>query len=501
MKSTTLHNALNLAGPPLALQTRDPSGAIVSAERLHAASKSTPDARGAQGWFILAVVSLILAGFFALFLVVGRLPFIAPLITDAGLFKRCLVVHVNLSLLFWFGSFSAAIFRMLPVPAGVRSPTGSVSLLLAAAGVSAIMTAAFLPGTTPVLSNYIPFIDHPLFALGVILFLASLALNYLQPQLWRSTGETRDSFVPLESGPGLRVCALATLLAATTFAASWAATSRHLPASSFYELAVFGGGHVLQVANVAAMTSIWLLLVHRLQGRPVLGQRAAVILFSLLLAPHLVAPLLTIHGTSTTLYHHGFTQLMRWGIFPVVLILLVLCLRRLKEARLHGRLPDGYWRDPRFVGFSLSAGMTVLGFILGACIRSSSTLIPAHYHASIGAVTVAFMSVAYLLLQPFGLRVPYRLRRLIPWQLALFGTGQMVFALGFAIGGAFGLDRKAYASEQHVASVGEHLGIAVMGAGGLVATCGGILFLTLMIAAWLPQRAPLFSTQELKTSA
>ena len=49
----------------------------------------------AQGWFLLAVGSLVLAGLLSLLLVVGRLPFLGWLFTDPLFFKRALVVHVD----------------------------------------------------------------------------------------------------------------------------------------------------------------------------------------------------------------------------------------------------------------------------------------------------------------------------------------------------------------------------------------------------------------------
>ena len=66
-------------------------------------------------------------------------------------------------------------------------------------------------------------------------------------------------------------------------------------------------------------------------------------------------------------------------------------------------------------------------------------------------------------------------------QLILFGTGQAVFGLGFAWAGAYGLGRKQYGAEQHVRTLGEYLGLSVMGIGGIVAVAGGIFFLTVMV--------------------
>jgi cytochrome c oxidase subunit I len=125
-------------------------------------------------------------------------------------------------------------------------------------------------------------------------------------------------------------------------------------------------------------------------------------------------------------------------------------------------------------------------------------LVPAHYHASLGAVTVAFMAAAYFVCalarrdtRAAGLRAS--VWRAAKWQLALFGVGQTVFALGFALGGVYGLGRKAYAAEQHVRSAGELTGLLVMGLGGLVAVAGGLWFLFLILrelrAWWRPAAA------------
>src|SRR5262249_19855308 len=158
------------------------------------------------------------------------------------------------------------------------------------------------------------------------------------------------------------------------------------------------------------------------------------------LAPHLIGPLLTLNGTITSTYRLGFTRLMQFGIAPVVILILALCLRRLQQAWRRGVIGKSDLRDPRLVGFAASAALTITGFLMGSAIRNANTMIPAHYHASIGAVTVAFMAISYLLLKPLGFPLPgVRLARLIPWQLCLFGFGQVIFAIGFGLGGMHGL--------------------------------------------------------------
>jgi heme/copper-type cytochrome/quinol oxidase subunit 1 len=119
--------------------------------------------------------------------------------------------------------------------------------------------------------------------------------------------------------------------------------------------------------------------------------------------------------------------------------------------------------------------------------------VPAHYHASLGGITSAFMAATYLLLERLGRSAGDAQaveKRWIPArrQLMCFGVGQAVFALGFAIGGVYGLGRKAYAGEQHVRSLGEQIGLGVMGLGGLVAAAGGVWFLFLVLRPLLARR-------------
>jgi cytochrome c oxidase subunit I len=231
------------------------------------------------------------------------------------------------------------------------------------------------------------------------------------------------------------------------------------------------------------------------------SRRAAICLFGLLVAPHVFSPLLTLEGTTSTLYRAGFTRMMQFGIFPVVLVFLLICLRQLHSAWGEKRIGREVWRDARFIGFMMSVMLTLAGFMIGAMIRGSTTLIPAHYHASIGAVTAALMAATYFLVQPLGLPSPsLRLRRLIPVQLYLFGIGQLIFAIGFGWGGLYGLGRKAYGAEQHIRSLGEYIGVGIMAAGGVIAIAGGLMYLLIVLGAGRPRLSTTFAQLKLKLS-
>lgn len=431
-------------------------------------------ARDAYQWAALAVGSLVVAGLLSLFVVLGRLPVLSRLIDDPLFFKRCLVTHVNLSLTVWFGSFIAALsaLRHRERSSGI----GQSGFALAALGAFGIVVGSLVRGAEPILSNYVPVIDHPVFLGGLALFFAGLGL-FLGENLLRPGPASGP--LPAEAGIGLQAAAALFFVAAATFVGAWSSLPEGVGATIYYELLFWGPGHGLQVANVCAMLAVWLWLARKALGTPVVSPRWALALFAALALPHFALPLLTAQGAEDALYTRGATMLMRWGIFPIVSIFLLLIFRAWRGRGAHcSPLQRMAW-----AAFLASAGLTVFGFALGACIRSSTTLVPAHYHASLGAVTLSFMAGLYLLAAAAeGSSLPRKLGGSARWQLLAYGSGQVLFALGFGLGGLYGLGRKAYASEQAISGVGATFALVVMGIGGLVAVTGGVWFLALAIA-------------------
>ncbi len=451
----------------------------------HPAVGDLAEIRCARNWLGLAVGVLILACLFSLVVVIGRMPPFDRWVTDPLFFKRGLVVHVNLSLVAWFYSFIAAMLFLLP---GERAPgwVAERSPYISALGVVMLLLAAGLPGSQPVLSNYVPMIDHWLFGVGQILFAVGVIASFVGRRLV-PTSTPRPAFfsLPEAARTGVRATAIGLVLAAVTFAISWWRTNPELSADVYYELLAWGGGHVLQLTCSVAMVTVWLMLLNSAFGRSPVGRNAAIALYSAMMVPWVFAPLLAFGGTSSGAYRAGFTDLMRWSIFPVVSIFLYFCLRELVRQRREGNLGLSSLADPRISGFLVSALLTVLGFGLGAAIRGSNTMVPAHYHASIGGVTVAFMTQCYLMLAAFGFApTTPKLKRAAAWQPVVYGVGQMVFASGFALAGAYGMSRKTYGAEQAARGLGESVGLGVMGIGGFIAVAGGVLFLVIVAVVW-----------------
>jgi hypothetical protein len=424
-------------------------------------------------WLGLAVGSLVISGCFSLMLVAARMPPFDQLVTDPLFFRRALVVHVDLALIVWFYAWIGALSASLPG----RHVAGPAGFALSALGVAMLIVGGLFTEGAPVLANYVPVVDTPLFLLGLVAFGAGLMVQLIGPRLlpWGDHAGTVAALPPA-ARTGVRAAMWAVLAAGVTFTLSVAGTDPTLEPALRFELIAWGGGHLLQFASTAAMLAVWVALT-----TPKLG-RWGHVLFAALVAPALLAPLLAVGGTHTAEYRVGFTRLMQFGIFPVVLVFVGVCGRALAQ-RLRAMGPQPL--DVRTTGFVASAALAIVGFVLGALIRGSNTMVPAHYHASIGAVSAALMAMTWLLLRTHGVEAPAgRAGRWVARQPLVYAVGQMVFAAGFGMAGAGGMARKAFGAEQAVRTPLETAGLVVMGTGGLVAVAGGLLFLGLVIRAW-----------------
>lgn len=440
----------------------------------------------ARQWIGLSLAVLVLAGLFALAVVLARMPPFDRLVTDPLFFKRCLVGHVNMSLVVWFYSFIAGLLFLLPSGRdanGIRKQSPTIALV----GILMMLAGSMIPGTQAVLSNYVPTIDHWLFRSGQIVFGMGVLASLLDKRLFLAPAKSdgRGFKMPTAAQEGLHIAVIALVLAAMTLLISLINRPIGVEVDVFYELVIWGTGHLLQLVSTIAMIAVWIILLTGVIGKSPVSEGGSRILFWAMLLPWLVAPFLAMQGTTTGTYRSGFTHLMQWCIFPITSIFLFLCIRSIVDAWHRGTINAKTVGDPRFTGFAVSAGLTLLGFGLGAAIRGSNTMVPAHYHASIGAITVAFMAVTGPILEAFGFSIHTKgLRRAFSWQPALYGGGMLLFVVGFGFAGAHGMGRKVYGAEQSTRGLAETLGLATMGVGGLVAIAGGLLFLWIVGTAW-----------------
>lgn len=435
-------------------------------------------------WFSLSIGALLLAGFLSLSFIIGRAPVISEWITDPLWIKRVLIVHVNLALVIFIYAFFCGLFLLIPHKT-TQFRLQYIGLFLAALATLTLIATIFIPTATPILSNYIPVLDHPLFIASLLLFAIGLIVTISNARLFanqKNWAENIPQIIPKIAIPALQSAALLLIISVITFVISWIYTDTNLVSFIYYERVIWGGGHILQFVNSAITVATWLIISDKLLGEAPMSYKHSSLLFVIFTIPVLFAPFLIVDGTSSVLYLFGFTSYMRWGIFPVVSIFMIVIIRKLIQAKIKNTLPEQPFKNPYFTGLVVSLTFMLIGFILGSLIRGSNTLIPAHYHATLGGITVAFITITYFLLDAFGKPFPSaKVKKWAAYQPLIFGLGQLLFVFGFAYAGSYGLARKAFGVEQTIGSTEALVGLAVAGFGGLLAIVGGFIFLWVLL--------------------
>jgi cytochrome c oxidase subunit I len=424
-----------------------------------------PDVRGvAAGWLLLALSALALSTLCAVLLIAARTPLFGTVANSGELFGRALVLHVSLAVVIWFLACAAGFWTMA---AGVAaSPLRWAVLALAATGLAAMVTPLFFGTATPVLANYVPVLNHPVFLTGLSLFLAAVVLC--------GAASLRGMVRKLKEGPVWRLGALLSLfVAAVALGALIASIAKaQLPASqTVFEILAWGPGHVLQFLHVILLMSVWTVLGEQVLGQPVAPRRWLAGLLLLAAAPVLAVPFIyLVFPIDSPDFRRAFTLLMALGVWPAAALLALRLLLQLKRA---GR---AVWSAPQAPALLMSALLFLLGCVLGAMIRNDTTMVPAHYHGTVGAVTLAYMALGYQLLPAFGL--VGNQGRLVRWQPVLYGSGLMVLALALAWSGWLGVPRKTLHVDVIVQYPAYFAAMSLTGLGGFLAISGAALFVT-----------------------
>ncbi len=445
----------------------------------HAPASTSPAHPQARAWLALALGALLLGGALSLVLIVSRAPGMTRLFDAPLVAKKSLVVHVNLVLTVWFLAFLAALFALIPGARQRRAPVA-----VAAVGVALFVVSGLVPGAEPILCNYVPVLDHPLFLVGIGTFVAGVlwALADVERLVGASRPHPASALLSGAAVEGARVAAWLFVLALVLLASSVLTVPRAGDHFQYWEALYWAPGHALQFTFLATMLAVWSLLVKDAVGSCPLGDGAhRWLVFALVWLPALPLVSLVGKGPGDAGFSSLPTEAMRWGTWWAPALFLAYAVPALLRARARGSL--------RFTSslsaFCASVLLLALGIGIGVLITRSSTLVPAHYHATVGAVTVALMGMSYRALDALGHPVPTdRLRRVARWQPLVFGLGQTGFVSGFAYAGWHGLGRKVYGHEQALHGAEQTLGLAVAGVGGMFALIGGALFFVVVARAW-----------------
>jgi len=433
----------------------------------------------AIAWLKLGVASLVFAGLFSILLVLSRTPAIQEMIPFTDFFHVALVVHVDLSVLIWFVSFAGVLWSLSSK--GAANALDKTAIVLAVLGTVIITVAPFLGVGNPLMNNYIPILDHPLYIGGLMIFAAGMVV-----QIVRRILSGMPPFSKLLSSPshanaldvGVYVSAWVALFSILALVASYVLIPASLEGTGFYEILFWGGGHILQFTHTVLLLVAWFWTASACGVDIKLSPKIAVWLFILVVAPVMISPWIYVQYDVLSGEHRlAYTDLMKYGGLASMPLGLAVVWGILTSSR----CPED--KKPVKAALLSSIVLFAAGGIIGFMIEGVNVVIPAHYHGSIVGVTLAFMGLAYHLLPVFGFSKPTS--KVAHWQPYVYGVGQLLHIIGLAWSGGYGVQRKTAGAAQGLENFPEIAGMALMGAGGAISIVGGILFVVVMIKAFM----------------
>ncbi len=435
----------------------------------------------ARSWLSLGVAALIGSGVLAILLVLSRTPGMQHVFPLRDFFRSALVVHVDLSVLIWFMAFASMIWSIAGSARFLR--LGKLGFVLAALGTALVTVSPFFPAAQPLLNNYIPVLQQPLFFAGLALAGAGFALTSARALLTIPEKISRCGTAPGETT--LRVAALLAAVAGMTAIVCVLVSLNHAPdvaddqAQYYWEVVFWGGGHALQFQHALMVMLAWFWLADEVGHAPAVKPRLASWLFMVAALPLLAVPLIYLNWPVGSPFHMAhFARLMESG-HPLMLPLGVFAAAALWQARAV--------TSPAKSAFMASMLLFAVGGALAYLIKGVNVVIPAHYHGSIVGVTLAFMGLSYVLLPKLGFAsAEGKMARLQPY---VYGGGQLIHILGLAWSGGYGVQRKVAGAEQVLTSLPQKIGMGMMGLGGLIAIIGGIMFVLVCLRAMRRQPA------------
>ncbi|HQR03899.1 MAG: cbb3-type cytochrome c oxidase subunit I [Proteobacteria bacterium] len=424
-----------------------------------------------RAWLWLALAALIGAGILALLLVLSRTPGIQDVFPLKDFFRAALIVHVDLSVLVWFMAFGGLLWSLSSTDRCLV--LGWAGFWFAVGGTVLIVISPFFPDSHPLLNNYIPVLQHPVFFAGLWLACGGFVLTLVRTLF--------TAFPPKPFGNaegalrlGIFLSAAIGILAMSGFVTSWLHHPEFLEGQALFELVFWGGGHTLQFQHALLMAVAWLILLDALDAPARVSPWMLASLFILAAAPVAAMPVLyALYPVGSPGHVAGFARLMEAG-HPLMLPLIALVILALPRVL---RSPA----SPARSALLASLLLFLVGGVLAYMIRGVNVVIPAHYHGSIVGVTLAFMGLAYVLLPRFGYGTVKG--KMACWQPYIYGGGQLLHVLGLAWSGGYGVQRKVAGADQMLTTLPQKIGMGMMGLGGLIAIIGGILFVVICLRA------------------
>ncbi|MFP6712872.1 MAG: hypothetical protein VB913_14370 [Rhodospirillales bacterium] len=418
-----------------------------------------------RSWALLAVISLALAGVFAIFLVLSRVPGMEDAVPwPTAFFQKGLVVHVILSFAVWYLAVMGCLVQ-LNVERSV-SIVEKIGLALAWVGTILLLIPALLDRGEPTLNNYIPIIIDPFYYAGLDILAIGVFLGILFG-FRKSAGHH-----PINAAAFLYLAAVIAF-----WIAAWQLGNQGTAivlSHDYNERLTWGGGHLLQFLNVALLLVAWSYLGN-LPKNNAPHRWANIWLIAASLAGLSFYAVWTVMDEDQT---QAFTNL-QYALGPAVLIFGAALLPVLRN-----QLKTFKWQDPATLSLWASIIVFAAGGVLGFFVDGTDTRTPAHYHGVIGGINLAFVGLFYTVFLPkLGRAIPTG--KLVTSQIILYALGQFLFIVGMFIAGGMGAARKVMGT---AIDMDRSVAVAAAGIrdfGGGLAIIGGVIFIFIALKALL----------------
>ena len=441
-----------------------------------------PDVRARRltvGWLLLSLGALVIGGIFSLLIVLSRTPYFQEVIPWVDFFHTALVVHVDMTVLVWFLGFAGVLWSLNSSLRCLRC--GWLALALCAVGTAVMALAPFFGAAAPLMNNYVPVLQHPLFLYGLGLFGLGFAVLVINGLVFsHSVGSAISGEGALRFA--LYTALIAALVSIVVLVLSYIDMPVYVTGAYFYELLFWDAGHTVQFMHIQLMLVSWLWMTTLAGIRLRLSPRVALIIFAIGLLPVILTPVIyLLFDLGATLHKQAISLLMQYGgglaALPIGLIITfgLLTINR-----------NNIKIGPEYNALIFSMLLFGVGGVIGFMISGSNVTVPAHYHGSIVAVTLAYMGVTFHVVPRLGFKAITG--RAVTWQPVIYGCGQLMHIIGLVLSGGYGVQRKTAGAAQGLDDMERIIGMGIMGLGGLIAVIGGIMFLVIVFKSMWPQK-------------
>jgi hypothetical protein len=410
-----------------------------------------------QNWLKLSVLSLALSGVFSIFIVMLRTPFLTNFFPDKSIFSTALIIHVNLSVLFWFLNIG-----MMIVCKNLKPKLDNIVLALQKLIFLSIIMVSVSPligSSQPFMNNYVPILHNFVFILGLAIFFAIFSIISLVG-IFAGNSESKSLSI-------INICSLASF-AISCYKISL--ISYPIDQHNYYEMFFWGGGHLLQFLYISIV--IYILFDFTKNVEHAVSRK-----FFLWMNAFFVAPIPLVQLTLSaddSYYFDLFTEHMKIAgaiALLTALISIFISMSFTKSFKLFEySIFSNNSKSLIFISFICFLILFSFGGILALNINQVNTVIPAHYHGSIVGITIAIMGYIYILINSEFSKINFKAASM---QIILYSFGQLMHISALAYSGGYGALRKTPGVEL---SKSAKISMGFMGLGGLLAIVAGLMF-------------------------